>query len=745
MLCDGLIVPIFADESGGRNVVRQLGGSMGKVAVSKIGNPLQAMRKAAQQGAAGFQLDRGIGEGEADLLASTQGRILFPFMVRREEAGALWPTVLGSASNCDAGAYLTRRGVVQFGPHDLKQWVRWDVMDRASAVMAVNQPFRSHEPGDPFWALRFESGELCLFANDHVLREYTPPEGYYPVFTSVDGATEFLKRGLGGPWSVQTGFPDPNRAGRVEDHATFPKRTADLIPLIAEIRDLGSWLQRVRDQHQMPPWSKFVINPVGHREDIAWGSFENLDPDRVRIKAVSGRWTLFPGHTYQLEDRVDQFTAEDTFYRGVLDFQFSELGRSFATGVTEVAGEDLMALSDAELEDWLLHYLVETPEQDGGDPSEDEWDSGGQDAEEAATAEESHARLRRWHLDFWETVGGERVGPFVFENPTDMAKMISHLERDDASARATGRHGCTSVGFSGSGSLDLERSGSRGLQRTLVRICTRIVRNGYRPQDAIDMAAAANAIFRNYRITVCGVAADLITSHVPTEARSTEDLYESLELPPELHEVFLESLEHSPDPAADQLLVSRIGAALANSMLPRTRLFMSTALLQFKSFGLSPCLDYAPVSVQVVKALEYEVRELFKEFFKTQSAPVEAIQNTREERTLVEFAQGNDKAVSLGSLTFVIRKAKQYSIGPMKDFNDFLTRSGLTDVASRKTTEFILKDVLEEFRNGGAHEHAIGHATCARCIESLIGTKDMAGLILRITRRRLGSPSQWLE
>ena len=221
VLADGLIVPLFPDEQAAQEIVDSLSDDPSdlKMRISPLGDPFKAMRKAAGEGAAGFQFDRGLlsEERRESVFKQTAGRVLFPFMRRREEPGSQWPTVPGSALRCDAGVYLTRRGQTHFGPHELCQWVRWDVMDRASAKL-VKQPLRSHDPGQSFWCLSHAPGDvhfkkageryaiedpaIVLFASDTALRQFMPPEGFYPVFTSQEAAEEFLNQRLGGAFHI---------------------------------------------------------------------------------------------------------------------------------------------------------------------------------------------------------------------------------------------------------------------------------------------------------------------------------------------------------------------------------------------------------------------------------------------------------------------------------------------------------------------------------------------------------------
>ena len=133
LLSDGLIVPIFLDQVSAQAVLDGLAETSPELelSIAGLGDPFKAMRKGAGEGAAGFQVSGETCDDHRKRLVAerTAGRVLFPFLVRISEAGSQWPTVLGSALLCDTGVYLTRRGAVQFGPHDLKQWKRWDVMD----------------------------------------------------------------------------------------------------------------------------------------------------------------------------------------------------------------------------------------------------------------------------------------------------------------------------------------------------------------------------------------------------------------------------------------------------------------------------------------------------------------------------------------------------------------------------------------------------------------------------------------
>jgi hypothetical protein len=92
--------------------------------------------------------------------------------------------------------------------------------------------------------------------------------------------------------------------------------------------------------------------------------------------------------------------------------------------------------------------------------------------------------------------------------------------------------------------------------------------------------------------------------------------------------------------------------------------------------------------------------------------------------------------VSLGSIAYAFkatRKAQagllQYAANRLKDF-------GLFELTQSRVIRLVLNDVLNGFRNGGAHEQAISYATCQECIDVLIGSHAQPGLIFQVNRWR---------
>ncbi len=766
-LMDGLIVPLFADEATASSAIAHIRehDPLMELGTEELGDPYNAMIEASRQGAAGFQCVVPAVRGEVVQTAADAlfGRTIFPFLVRTEEAGAQWPTVLGSAFKCSADVYLTRRGPQRLEEGIVRQWVRWDVMDFANASMAASQPLRCHDPGETFWCLDHRPGAVAftedgeqwfssngtatvLFAKDAILRQYTPPEGYFPVFSSKEAAEAFLGRRLGGAFHILSegdnrGIPNLNMVSGVMAQDLGPKGALRAKPI--EVSNLPLHLSSVASSLPLPPYLKFVINPAGHREDCAWGYFPTEQLSELTLRSVSGRWKLSDAHDYSLIEDVRRNCGDDTFFLGPSDYHFAQQKRSLGVWVGSLRGEEITKYSDAERADALREYLEsedaddivpppswdrEVGDDETGDVAEPHW--------EQKELQDSVQFSRSWVLRYWETVDGERSEPIFFENPIALIKYLLELERNDRPARVHGAHGYSSIGFYGSYSHQLEDAVGAGYESIMRRTIEAIVTRGYQPQDGLNVQALANATLKSFRITVCGCVADLLVSHLPSSDDDFESLCVELGASSHLGRKLVELLANDVDPAARELLFSRIGSPAFDLMVPQTRLFLATAFLQFEHFGRSTCVDYAPVSLQIVKALEFEIRALVAECVARIGDERFTAEPSRYEQTLIDARNRHKEKLSLGSLVHAIRKSRTISGSPFEDFHSELSRRGVDFLSQERTTKFILGDVLTRYRNGGAHDSAISLSTCEACIDSLIGRPDAPGLLPRLLKWR---------
>jgi hypothetical protein len=143
----------------------------------------------------------------------------------------------------------------------------------------------------------------------------------------------------------------------------------------------------------------------------------------------------------------------------------------------------------------------------------------------------------------------------------------------------------------------------------------------------------------------------------------------------------------------------------------------------------------------VVKALEFEMRELAAAVVcGFQEVPL-AQPSSREEETFFHILADRRDMVSLGSIAHAFKAARKAQEGILGYAANRLKSFGSFELTQSRIIRLILNDVLNRFRNAGAHEQAISYATCQECIDVLIGSHAHPGLIFQVNRWR-HNPSQ---
>jgi hypothetical protein len=92
--------------------------------------------------------------------------------------------------------------------------------------------------------------------------------------------------------------------------------------------------------------------------------------------------------------------------------------------------------------------------------------------------------------------------------------------------------------------------------------------------------------------------------------------------------------------------------------------------------------------------------------------------------------------VSLGSIAHAFKATRKAQAGILQYAANRLKTFGSFELTQSRVIRLILNDVLNRFRNGGAHEQAISYATCQECIDVLIGSHAQLGLIFQVNRWR---------
>jgi hypothetical protein len=187
------------------------------------------------------------------------------------------------------------------------------------------------------------------------------------------------------------------------------------------------------------------------------------------------------------------------------------------------------------------------------------------------------------------------------------------------------------------------------------------------------------------------------------------------------------------DQRGERLVLERMDANAWQHLEPKSRHFLSTALHHLAEQGSAPQLDYAPISIEIVKALEVELVAILTSFRATVSqTSLQSSEKDQAEQSLAKYLAGK-KPPSLGNMPFLFRK-NQTPASPLHialhQYLKTLPNYGfLTDPTFVNTD---LDRVTHKFRNGGAHDSPIPEGICRECVDMLIGSHNQIGLIPQV-------------
>lgn len=684
----------------------------GDVRVQQVDDAWALMRRAAGEGLCGFQL-----------FAAGEWSHRYMFMVRVEEAGRELPTVLASIHGEDGwSTALTRTREVEFEHGEVLHWQRFDILDNVSGEAGQTGPFRNWKNGDPLFEIR-ATDVVVLLADVPLVGDWNSTEGAFAFFTSAEQAEHYLTQHLrNGQNRVLTGPLAPPSDFAVTTLAVQP--VLDLKARLGELLDVN-------------PFAIWCVNPDSHREDTAYGrlavrqgheiGFAVGESRETRMAAVSGIWVLEPSNCLRLLDPYAPWTGYDTIrWSGGQSLQLLPLGRSF--GSNALPSEFLLDATESELEDLIDEYLGKRSLEDCLTEQTDSSDRAGP--------------LEAFFVMSWDTVTGEgRDCPWRFTSVFEALRHLSVYEKEhDREHRETGAVSCGHVGFLGSNDPSFEDLRSCRFQLGIRRMFQRIVRRGFTPSDGEDIAALCNGVLVSLHVEYVGHAKDLLWAS-PEAQRVV--VMEDLGIADEDWIAWESSANLQVDPEGRAAVVERIGSVAWDALEVKTQHFLATAVLQFASQRHAPQLDYAPVSLEVVKALEVELAAILENFkSKLGGAILSHNPIDREESNLAAYLAGTPgkKAPTLGSMAYFLR--------PPTDGSSALVAALYGHFRSLKNSQFLLDKkffrdglsrVTTKFRNGGVHDSSISERVCSECIDVLIGSTTNPGYIAKTAAWKSGS------
>jgi hypothetical protein len=541
-------------------------------------------------------------------------------------------------------------------------------------------------------------GIVVLLANVPLMGDWNSPDGAVAFFTSEDAALEFHQHHLGDGrnrmiMTKDTGMADPAEA------------MASLTP--HRIEDLGL---RLKELEQVVGMSAWCINPTGHREDSGFGRLWETESDgSFKLRTVAGNWKVRPGNHFEKTKDPLAWSGSDTlFWSGGQSIQLLPLDVSFGVDPVRDA-ETQVPMSDAEMDEWVEDFLSRQVDD---------------------VTPESEPTLDSFVISCWDSVTGHVYEPMpAFDGFLAALQFLAGYEREnDAQHRLEGAAACSAIGFVGSGDDGHEALRGQRFQAGLLSLAKRHLSHGYHPSYAADLVALANATLRTLHIDFAGYAKDLLWA---SDADTVGDLLEQLEIEPEVWDAWNDGAESIIDQRGAELAIERMGEATWSRIDLKVQQFLSTALLHFDFQGHAPQLDYAPISLEVVKGLEVELGNVLKGF---RDATVgQVFEGSDREKDFAAFLSGEGKTPTLGSISYLLRKPDSDTSQLKVELHNYL--ESLPNGEFLTSNRFVKRDlhkVAHRYRNGGAHDSAISAMVCLKCIDHLIGTPEKPGLISKV-------------
>lgn len=629
----------------------------------------------------------------------------FVFTIRTEEAGNNFPTVLSlPASSEESWDCMTRSGRRRVDPSSLIPWSRHDILDPVLAELSGEGPLGPNwSSGDPLFELR-TAAHFLLIGHVPLLGDWNSFVGSLAFFTSEESAEEYrgnlCKAGSCRIMQEESGEFDPG-AG------------PDLLSL-HEVRDLGA---RLSDLARVAPLACWSINPGGGREASGYG--RNW-VDQRQMSCVSGRWEMRAHNQFIRLGSFQGWMGMDTIgWSGGQALQLTGLDRTLSAAVLgeSVSLQDDLSVSEIDevLKDWLDPSQPGPWFEEERSPRPEDW-------------------LDYFYLATWDSVTGE-TRPFVWL-PTfyHALRFLSQSEETfDREWRTLGVPSCHAlVGFQGSDDAAAEKLRGERFRLGLYRLGQRFLLRGYVPSDADDLASLCNAVLLTTHVDGAGYAKDILWRSAGPQV---DDILERFEIPREVWDEWQLSEEAWVDARGSLIAKARMEADVWQLLAPRTRHFLSTALAHLDDQGHAPQLDYAPISLEVVKALEYELGLILAEF-RTSVAGV-ALTHDPEKREEVALQRylGGGTAPELGTMSYLLREEEAAASELRLALRTFLR--GMPNFAFLSGNDFAKKGltrVTKKYRNRGVHDSRIVENVCLECVEALVGSATSPGFIPQVAQ-----------
>ena len=388
---------------------------------------------------------------------------------------------------------------------------------------------------------------------------------------------------------------------------------------------------------------------------------------------------------------------------------------------------DIENITQSDLEVW-----VETEVFQGGDEVYDQlvYDPSVPPAAGERDIDELNDQLDWFHIVAWDVVTGDKRF-FIFSEFIEALKFLVVEERtQDRKYRIVGAATGTSIGFSGSRNDEFENLRSERFELGIRRIALRILKDGYHPKCADDMVALCNATLRTLHVVCAGYPKDLIWQ---SGSGMVKEVCKLLHVDEEIYRGWEETASPMVEPDGKKDVLERMKTSVWRSLSHNSKTFLATAFYDLRQRGRATKLDYAPVSMQVVKALEKELGLVFGRFRQQAGDYLPDSGDARHEKSLINFLK-TGSPLTLGNMSYLLRNPSSDASKLVVELHKYLMSNENGEfLSSRKFANKGLSRVIHEYRNGGVHNSPITRETCLKCIEDLVGTYEKPGYLQQLS------------
>jgi hypothetical protein len=683
--------------------------------IQTVKDSYEFMQLCAKHGYAGIEL------------LSEEDQKSFIFCVRLEEIASELPTALAYNQK---GISCVKTKFKEFEEPTyttIKEWQRYDILDRISSRFAVNQPFRNWKnkefyeirPTAKFFDLEDEE-EFINTAGSYISlfslpcrMHYNAKDGSVPFFTDLELVGEFLNSN----WFTSRIGPFFNpKIKSIFNEVIIDKSELNNFVEIVKIDDIKARVYEIG----IPPTLGFCINPNGPRDSTGY-IIKHFDSDNgnATFFGVSGSWEISPNNIFTRIKQRNSWDNYDTFYwNGINGYKLKTLDRSFSAEAHKTSFSDL---PDADVDDLISSIFKEDIDESINYSLPDDID----------TIE----KLNKYILISWDPISSGEDMNLLFDSILDVIRWLWQYECvADLPSRINGvKMFCGGPNMiPNSKNPELEKSIHEKLQFQFKKLYKKVILSGYSPLIGENISGLVNQYFKTIHIDCIGFFKDIIWQSYDDDLDEITTIFE---IPADLTDEFSIEKYKQIDPSGADMGMQILGDTIWGKLSDRSKYFISSSLSQLKLLGTSPQLDYSLVSIGFVKALEYELGLLFKTFsLSTDLSKVEYDNSDYGEKALVDLSiNDKGKLPSLGSMGHLIKPNQRDKNELRKTLGEYIDNlnCGQYLVSKKFWKEGIFK-VTNKYRNGGAHDSAISMETAIECMNYILGNEEVEGVLKKI-------------